>query len=184
MTKLTITVVGNDRPGILATISGNLLKLDCNIENVSQTILQSEFAGIFIVSAPEDLSLDTLREAIQRDLEGMGLNVTVKPLAPAAPVFSYDTAEPFIVTTIGPDRRGLVAEITGVISGYGVNIVNLKAVFKGGDDPNKNIMIYEIEIPGTTDLQSLSEDLKIKAGKVGLNLTIQHRKIFDAINRI
>jgi len=184
MNKLTITVVGNDRPGILSAISGNLLKLDCNIENVSQTILQSEFAGIFIVSAPEDLALDTLHETIQGDLAGMGLHVHVKPLTKQDEPFAREDAEPFIVVTIGPDRKGLVAEIASVIAGYGVNIANLKAVFKGGNDPNKNIMAYEIEIPKSVDLQSLTDDLKTKAKKMDLDLSIQHRKIFDTINRI
>lgn len=184
MNKFTLTVLGNDRPGIIAAISASLLKQSCNIENVSQTILQSEFAGIFIVSAPEELLLETLWKILEADLSGMGLHVHGKPLAQETRKVALESGEPFVVITIGPDRKGLVAEIAGVIAGYGVNILNLKAVFKGGDDPDNNMMVYEIDVPKQVDLCSFRSDLKEKAGLMGLDLTIQHRKIFDTTNRI
>lgn len=184
MNKLTLTVLGNDRPGIISAISGNLLKHDCNIENVSQTLLQSEFAGIFIVSAPENLLSETLQHHLECDLSGMGLHVHVKPLSRENPPSPPEASEPFVVITIGPDRKGLVAEIAGVIAGHGVNILNLKAVFKGGEEPDKNIMVYEIEVPKRVDLKVFKNDLKETATRMGLDLSLQHRKIFDATNRI
>jgi len=42
--KAIISVIGPDRPGILAAVSQLLVELDCNIENARQTILQGEFA--------------------------------------------------------------------------------------------------------------------------------------------
>ena len=56
--KVVITVLGQDRPGIIARVSKVLFQQDCNLENVSQTILQSEFSGIFIASIPEQLAID------------------------------------------------------------------------------------------------------------------------------
>jgi glycine cleavage system transcriptional repressor len=46
MNKAILSVLGQDRPGIVAAISKILFQQNCNIENVSQTSLQSEFAGI------------------------------------------------------------------------------------------------------------------------------------------
>jgi len=52
MNKVILSILGHDRPGIIAAVSKILFEQNCNIENVSQTILQFEFAGIFIVSMP------------------------------------------------------------------------------------------------------------------------------------
>ena len=92
--------------------------------------------------------------------------------------------EPFVITTKGPDRKGLVAAISKIIADYGVNITNLQAVFKGGDEPGDNIMIYEVDIPTAIDQQALMCDLREKAESMALDISIQHRNIFEAINRI
>jgi len=189
MKKVIISVLGQDRPGIIAAVSGILFENDCNIENVSQTILQSEFAGIFIATTPDDLSAESLHKYFEQGLAPLNLYAHIKPVSqtefmPESLKVLLQDAEPFVITTRGPDRKGLVAEITRVIARYGVNVTNLQAVFKGGDDPNKNIMIYEVDIPALTDQQSLYADLREKADKLNLTVSIQHRNIFEAINRI
>ncbi len=183
-TKIVITVLGQDRPGIIARVTGVLFEQDCNVENVSQTILQSEFSGIFIVSMPESLTIEALRGLLMERGRDLGLHVYIKALQPAPPAPAGTEGDPFVVTTRGPDRKGLVAAITAIIAGHGVNVTNLQAVFKGGDDPARNIMIYEVCIPPGTDRAALSRDLNRRAAELGLQLSIQHRKIFEAINRI
>ena len=75
MNKAILSVLGHDRPGIVAAVTGILFNLNCNIENVSQTILQTEFSGSFIVSLPQDLSLDDLHERFIEHLTPMELHV-------------------------------------------------------------------------------------------------------------
>ncbi len=184
MNKVIITILGQDRPGIVASSARILAEQDCNIENVSQTILQNEFTGIFIVSMPPDLSLESLRTRLQTGLSAMDLRVHAKALAPPEPLFSPESSEPFVITTRGPDRKGLVAGISEIIAAYGVNITNLQAVFKGGSDPMANIMIYEVDVPADIDQQAFQRDLKQRAVSLALDIDIQHRNIFEVLNRI
>ncbi len=114
----------------------------------------------------------------------MNLHIYIKDLEPGNIESSFPESEPFVITTMGPDRKGLVAKITGVIASYGVNVTNLQAIFKGGDDPNQNIMIYEVDIPLKTDQKKLENDLRDKAENLNLKISVQHRNIFEAINRI
>lgn len=184
MDKVIISVFGPDRPGIIAAVSKILFRKNCNIENVRQTILQSEFTGVFIASVPEEGS-DALFRQLEDALEPLNLRVFLKPLKQNnTPDPTFADSEPFIITTKGPDKKGLVAAITEVIANHSVNVTNLQAIFEGGDDPDKNIMIYEVDIPGHTDQQQLREDLRQKANELGLTISIQHRNIFMAINRI
>lgn len=183
MQKFVISVLGYDRPGIIATVSRVLFELECNVEDVSQTTLQTEFAGIFIISAPDPLPEEKLFSELQKALTPMGLSILVKPMrknGEQGPVSS----EPFVVTTIGPDRLGLVAGITEVMARFGVNITNLKAAFRGGKDPRHNVMIYEVDIPVQTSQGAFRKALTDRAVELGLDISLQHREIFEAIHRI
>ena len=184
MNKAIISVLGPDRPGIIAAVTKILFEHDCNIENVSQTILQSEFSGIFIVAISKEQTVESLLNQLEEGLRPLNMHVYVKNLDTAAPAYTMGHSESFIITTKGPDRKGLVASITEIIARYGANVTNLQAVFKGGDDPNSNIMIYEVDIPIDIDQQSLYRDLRQRALELSLEISIQHRNIFEAINRI
>jgi len=184
MKKVIISILGEDMPGIIAAVSRILFEQNCNIENVSQTILQSEFSGIFIASVPAELSVAALSQAFEKGLEPLGLHAYIKDMEQRRTVSAFEGSEPFVITTKGPDRKGLVARITEIIARHGVNVTNLQAAFKGGDNPDKNIMIYEVDIPKHTDQQRLYAELREEAGNLGLQISIQHRNIFEAINRI
>ena len=184
MKKVIISVLGNDRPGIIAAVSRLLYENGSNIENVSQTSLQSEFAGIFIATIPAGTPLAELETSLAGVLDPMGLQVHVKPVEPRHEEVNGTHDESFVITTRGPDQKGLVARITEIIARHQVNITNCQAVFKGGDDPSNNIMIYEVDIPPQTDQQALFRDLRQKSEALKLQVSIQHRDIFMTLNRI
>ncbi len=184
MRKAIISVLGKDRPGIIAAVTNVLFEENCNIENVSQTILQNQFSGIFIVSMPKSLTFDSMCATLKDGTRGFDLHFHIKPMDPEEqPALAVDT-EPFVITTKGPDRKGLVARITSVMADHGINVTNLQAVFKGGSDPGANIMIYEVDIPVHLDLTALREELDSTAKSLDLEISIQHKDIFRAINRI
>jgi glycine cleavage system transcriptional repressor len=184
MTKVVISVLGTDRPGIVATVARILLENGCNIEDVSQTTLQTEFTGIFIASIPEKLQPENLLTGLQTGVEPFGLHVLVKPLETPEKPPVPSACEPFVVTTVGPDRLGLVAGITEVMARFGGNITNLRAAFRGGDDPECNTMIYEVDIPVDIDQKAFRQALRERAAALGLDLSLQHRDIFEAIHRV
>lgn len=140
MKKIVVSVLGQDRPGIIAAITRVLHHADCNIENVSQTILQSEFSGIFIASIPADQSAQDLHLQLEKALTPLKQHVYIKYLEHIKEDYPFFESEPFIMVTKGPDSKGLVAGITEVIARYGANVTNLQAAFEGGDDPDKNII--------------------------------------------
>jgi len=185
MTKAIISVLGEDRPGIIAAVSRILFDQGCNIENVTQTIIQSQFSGTFIVGTPEYLDEAALGALLNAGLRPLQLEAFVRPLPSHGWVSSPPpAAEPFIITTRGPDRKGLVAAVTEVLARNQVNVTQLQAVFKGGEDPGSNMMIYEVDVPLSVDPQLLRAELRETAQRLRLQISIQHRNIFEALNRI
>ncbi|RJQ57783.1 MAG: ACT domain-containing protein [Desulfobacteraceae bacterium] len=184
MKKFIISMLGKDRPGIIAAATRVLFEKDFNIEDVSQTILQTEFSGIFIVTGPDDTDCRNLKEALTAATHAFDMHFHVKELAPAVYRWTACDCEPFVITTRGPDRKGLVAQITALLAAYNVNVTQLRAAFRGGDEPGSNIMIYEADIPSDTDPRALRRDLRAKGRELDLEINMQHKNIFEAIHRV
>lgn len=185
MNKVIITVLGKDRPGIISLVSKCLYELDCNLENINQMILQEQFAGFFIVVPPPDKDLETLSQALKSKTETSGLTVHIHTIEDNGSHAKAMEGETFLITTIGPDQKGLVARFSDIIARHNANIENMKAVFKeGGSDPNAYIMSYQVFITPDIDTGGLFDALRQKAKDLGLDIRIQHKNIFDAINKI
>jgi glycine cleavage system transcriptional repressor len=179
-----ITVLGKDRPGIIALVSNILYEQGCNLENVNQMILQKQFAGFFIVQSPETLDVTTLNKELLERTNKSGLTIHVDRIEDKDPVYKTESGEIFLITTIGPDQKGLVARFSNILARHQANIENLKAVFKGGANPDANIMSYQVFIPKDMDTKKLFAELRQKATELGLDIRIQHKNIFEAINKI
>lgn len=184
MHRFIISVLGKDRPGIIAAVTKVLFENDFNIEDVSQTILQNQFSGIFITTGPDDVTPEGLSDALAGDTSELSLHFHVRELGADDITWTTSNCEPFVITTRGPDRKGLVANVTSLLASHNVNVTQLQAAFRGGDDPDKNIMIYEVDIPMDTDRKKLRQALKDKGTELNLQINIQHKNIFEAINRI
>jgi glycine cleavage system transcriptional repressor len=184
MKKFIISVIGQDRPGIIAAVTKVLFDQDLNIEDVSQTILQNQFSGIFIASGPEETSYSELKASLKQETQAFGLHYYVRDMGSNTVEWTTCNCESFIITTRGPDRKGLVANIAALLASFNINVARLQAVFRGGDNPGNNVMIYEVDIPGDVDLRRLRNALHELASELELEINLQHKNIFEAINRI
>jgi len=184
MNKFIITVLGKDKPGIISLISNYLYDLGCNLENANQMILQGQFAGFFIAVPPPGMTLEILSQTFKTRSKNSGLTIHITAVDDTDPPLASTKGELFLITTIGPDQKGLVARFSKIIARHKVNIENLKAVFKGGSDPHANIMSYQVVIPPGIDTRQLFKQLRQKADDLELDIFIQHKNIFDAINKI
>ena len=183
MSKTVVFVLGPDRPGIIAAVSQVLFEQGCNLEDVNQTSLQSQFVGIFLAALGGTAQAEDLLSALRERLDPLGLFVHLRPVDPAAER-PTPPCEPYVITTIGPDRPGLVAGITGLLAHYGANITNLKAVSRAERDRQEYVMFYEVDIPTDTDRQAFRSALRQRARELGLDVNFQHREIFEQVHRI
>ena len=85
-THVVVTVMGNDRVGIVAGITKVLAECKANIVDISQTILQDIFAMILLVDITESgKHLLGLEEALQK----AGLELGVKIVVQHQDIFRY-----------------------------------------------------------------------------------------------
>lgn len=73
-----ITVVGQDKVGIISNVSSFLSKHKINIEDITQTILSGNFVMMMMVSFDKaDLTIDELRQEMNKKGEEMGVEINI-----------------------------------------------------------------------------------------------------------
>ena len=184
MNKLLVSVLGQDQSGILAAVAKVVFARQGNIENISQTLLQNVFGALLIVDVPDQETPQELKTALQSGCEKFNLFIHVDKYQGKLEPQTKPEMQPYIVTAIGPDRQGLVAEVASQLAKHSVNITNLQAIFKGGDKPLNNLMIFEVDVPKSCVMDDLRNDLQAVSDKLSLEINIQHRKIFEAVSHI
>jgi glycine cleavage system transcriptional repressor len=182
---VAVTVIGRDRPGIVAHVSGVLYHHRCSIEELAQTVLRGQFAMILIASLGEGTSIRVLRDEFSELSRNTGLEINLRELESEDLVpYQAGESEPFIITVRGEDRPGLVFGITEVLAERGINITNLGArVAVLGQRP-EYIQLFEVDVPKNLDYGLLKEKLRRRGREMGVSVDLQHKDIFQAINQI
>ena len=77
--KAIVTVVGEDRKGIIAKVSTALYENDVNIQDISQTIMQNMFTMIMLVDFHSSaVSVQEIADKLNVIAEEMGLSIHVQ----------------------------------------------------------------------------------------------------------
>lgn len=183
MNKIVISVIGLDCPGVVYLIAKTLSGFACNIEEVSQTILKGQFAAIFVATKPEGLDDSLIEKKLTDGIADhkMQLSVAIRPFVEQPPV-SVES-EPFVVTVDGEDRYEIISAISGIFAEHKVNIENLKAIMPDPEQ-KKALLVFEIALPLSIDRSALRRTLEDRAHALGLQLSMQHRDIFEAVHRV
>ena len=168
MTTLVLTVVGDDRSGLVAAVADVVGNHGGNWENSQLAELSGAFAGIIEVSiAPERAG--ELKEALAV-LDGL-LKITVHTGTAGAPLGS---ARSLTIRVIGNDHPGIVRDISGVLRASGVSIDHLTtrttdAAMFGGRLFEATVVA---RVPASVDLEALTGELERLATEIQVDVTL------------
>jgi glycine cleavage system transcriptional repressor len=130
-----LTLVGTDRPGIVARLSGALYDAGCNLGDTSMARLGGNFAVMLMVEGVESGRLEQLLRPV---VEDFGLRLHVDPIEGALHAQQEANVQ---VTVYGADRPGIVAQVTGALFRAGFNILDLNSDVGGTADQPVYVMI-------------------------------------------
>jgi glycine cleavage system regulatory protein len=117
---LVMTVIGQDRPGLVDTIAGLVAGHGGNWLESRMSRLGGQFAGILRVEVPAE-QMPPLSAALH-GLLSQGLTVVVHPDQPQPARSSPRLGR---LEIVGQDRPGIVRQISHALAGYGVNVEEL-----------------------------------------------------------
>ncbi len=156
MATFILTVVGDDRPGLVSAVSAPISAHGASWEHSQMSRLAGKFAGIVLVTVA-----DKRFDALAADLEALsaeGLQITLER-----------TDEPMEresqrlhLELLGDDHPGIVAEISAALATQRVSIEELSTNVR--EAPMAGGMLFEakalLDAPSTTSTDSLRSMLE------------------------
>jgi len=153
-TLLIVTVIGDDRPGLVGELSATITAHQGNWLESSMAHLAGKFAGIVKVAAPT-----TQAEALKAALNGLtGLKATAES-STEAPIGGRRKLR---LSLVGHDRIGIVKEVTQVLARHTVNVEEL-ATHTSSAPMSAEILFHahaELSAPAGLDARTLAADLE------------------------
>ena len=149
-----LTVVGKDRPGIVAHVTSALFDGGCNLGEASMMRIGGNFTIMLMVQHKGTAkSLLGMLAAVAESLE---LHVHVDKIEGEL----HRHVEPDVMITVfGADRAGIVAKVTGALAEAGLDILNLESDVGGSED--SPVYIMHIEGCAKEGIESLQSALDV-----------------------
>lgn len=156
MATFILTVIGEDRPGLVSALSAPINAHGASWMRAQMSRLAGKFAGIVLVSVADE-RFDALAADLEA-LEGQGLQVSLERTDEPA-------GRPTVRLTLellGADHPGIVAEVSSAIAAHGVSIEELTTDVR--EAPMAGGTLFEaravLTAPPTMDTEALAAMLE------------------------
>ncbi len=169
-TSIVLTVIADDQPGIIETVSKALKKHDGNWTQSNMSSLAGQFAGILLASVPADKTDACIAEL--RALESEGLQIMVRASADAP---QAENAYEFSMELVGNDHPGIVHDITRVLAAHMVSVIDLETSVEsasmGGGELFK--ASARLLVPESSDIYVLENELEELANDLMVDIHLE-----------
>lgn len=160
-----LTVVGQDRPGIVARVSAALFEGGCNLGEASMMRLGGNFTIMLMVQ--HDGTLKSLQAVLEPVIESMDLHTHIDKIEGHL----HEHLVPDVrISVFGADRAGIVAKTTSVLWGAGLHILNLESDV--GGTAERPIYVMHIEGQARDGMEALRSALAVVRADDGIEATL------------
>jgi len=175
-----ISVMSEDRVGIIHDVTDQIVSLKGNIIELSQTVVRGYFTVLLEAVFPAGVETGDVEAAIEKGSREPGeLNVLVTPRRAGVPM-AKKRPEVYVLTARGPDRPGAIHRIASFLAGQDVNFEDLYCYVEG----EGFTMIAQLTLPPTLSFERLQIDLEALGREGDLEIVLQHENIFRAVNEV
>ena len=167
-TSLVLTILGDDKPGIVERLSERIVATGANWEESRMARLAGKFAGLLRLSVDEERA-DALAAAL-RQLDTGGLKLVVERSGESA----ADAARMIQLEVLGHDHPGIVRDIARVLAHHQVNIEELETDVSSA--PMSGDMLFRarasLSVPAAMTLDQLRSVLEALAGEIMVDVVL------------
>lgn len=143
-----LTLVGEDRPGIVAAVARALCDAGCHLGEASMIRLGGSFTIMLMVRGA--ITDQRLEETLAPVAAGLGLRCHIDPVAGG---LHHHIVPNIQVRVTGADRAGIIAEVTEALAATGFNILELDSDVCG--DAERPVYIMNIQGCATAPIEEL-----------------------------
>ena len=171
MPRLVLTVIGDDRSGLVEALANVVTNHGGNWEHSQMAELAGKFAGIVVVSVPSDRA-DELSAALG-DLEGL-LEVSAHPAAEAETGEAAEARHALTIDLVGNDHPGIVHDVSAVFARHGLSIETIETETR--DAPMAGGRLFEahvvVGLPPSAQVAQIRGDLERLATELLVDLDV------------
>ena len=155
MSRVVISVIGHDRPGLVNDLAKLAADLNLSIEDSRMTVLGGEFAVLMSV-AGGDLALQRLETKLDRLATELDLAWLFRRTGERADV---EGRVPYTVSVTAMDHPGIVHKVASFFSSRDINIYNLDTVSERAAHTGTPIfsLVMEVELPPDVRIAELRD---------------------------
>jgi glycine cleavage system regulatory protein len=177
MATLVLTVIGDDRIGLVDALADPIAHHGGSWDRSHMARLAGKFAGIVVVSVPDERTDDLMAELETLTARGL-LDVTVAVAAHDGP----DDHDEFLsLHLIGQDRPGIIREVAAALARRNVSIEELETTTSSA--PMSGEQLFEamatLRVPAETDPADLRATLEAIANELMVDLDVSERRTPD-----
>ncbi|NRQ38149.1 ACT domain-containing protein [Nonomuraea sp. NN258] len=168
-----VTVLGVDRPGVIAAVTGSLAECGANIQDSTMTLLGGHVAMMLLVSGEQE------PDELMKRLMAPDLVVTVSAIEARCSFGRRGRGHSagrasglgYVLTVYGPDRPGIISAVSAVLAADGGNITGMSTRLTG----RLYVLIADVELPKEVDVAALMR--RLAAVGSGLESEITFRPV-------
>ena len=155
--SIVLTVLGEDHPGIVKSLSDVVARHGGNWTHSSMSSLAGQFAGILLATVPAGQVAACINDL--RELASEGLSVTAREASTGA---AAGEMQEFAMDLVGHDHPGIVLDITRVLAKHGVNVQELETKVESASMAGGNLFKAHalLSAPKSLDLLELEQKLE------------------------
>lgn len=145
--NILITVVGADRVGLVAAVTGRLFDLGVNLGDTTFAVLGTGCKFSAVAEAPAELAAEEVANELRAlpDLADAEIKVNDFKFAADHAVSGRHTHR---ISVSGGDQPGLVARLSEAFVEFGANIVRLNSERVRGGRKTLYVTNFDVSIPG------------------------------------
>jgi glycine cleavage system regulatory protein/folate-dependent phosphoribosylglycinamide formyltransferase PurN len=165
--SLVVTAIGTDRPGIVRQLSERAQGFGANWAGSRMANLSGQFAGIVHFEVPA-ANADALSEALQGLEASSGVRIVIaKSIVP--PVI--DGRRVVLLEVVGPDRPGIVREMSRSLADRGVSIEELHTEIVSKDSAKHTFKVRALlMVPKAVTNPELQRGLESLAAEMSVDI--------------
>jgi len=168
-----ISAVGQDRPGLVHSVTQILSELHINIVDIEARSVRGHFTMFLVVDlSTSDKDYGDLLQALEPIRSNFNMGIRVEPYVEGRRKVDKRM---MIFTLMGKDRPGIVASVSGMFSENGINIETIKMIARGEYIATE----VTIDTSDVSDIKNMRRMLYAFSEKSGLDVSLRDYNKFQ-----
>lgn len=175
-----VSVIGEDRVGIVSEVTQFLYQNGFNIVDIEQSVIHSQFTMVLLIEPFRPPSpFRELKKGLSSMARGLKVKITLTPLHAFKGLRLAENKQPFIFTVLGADRPGVVAALSSVFARHRCNIERIKMIARG------ELLAMEMAVDlRQAHLHDLRKRISEVAGRIGMDIVVQPESLFKKRKKV